>query len=82
MTVKLNVSKTRHLKTVRVMYGPHKFKYLVFQEKRLRFPRFYFLGDEDLLEILGQANKQHVIQSHLKKLFSGIHSVVFRYYLC
>lgn len=50
----------------------------VFQEKRLRFPRFYFLGDEDLLEILGQANKQHVIQSHLKKLFSGIHSVVFR----
>lgn len=42
------------------------------------FPRFYFLGDDDLLEILGQANKQEVIQSQLKKLFAGIHRVVFR----
>lgn len=41
------------------------------------FPRFYFLGDDDLLEILGQATKEEVIQAHLKKLFAGIHSVVF-----
>lgn len=34
-----------------------------------------FLGDDDLLEILGQSSREQVIQAHLKKLFSGIHSV-------
>lgn len=50
---------------------------LSFQEKRSIFPRFYFIGDDDLLEILGQATNPSVIQSHLKKLFAGIHSVQF-----
>ncbi|XP_064610087.1 cytoplasmic dynein 2 heavy chain 1-like isoform X3 [Liolophura sinensis] len=47
------------------------------EEKRSIFPRFYFIGDDDLLEILGQATNPNVIQSHLKKLFAGIHSVQF-----
>ncbi|XP_041357041.1 cytoplasmic dynein 2 heavy chain 1-like isoform X2 [Gigantopelta aegis] len=47
------------------------------EEKRSLFPRFYFIGDDDLLEILGQATNPNVIQSHLKKLFAGIHSVEF-----
>lgn len=47
------------------------------QEKRSIFPRFYFIGDEDLLEILGQSTNPLVIQSHLKKLFAGIHNVDF-----
>lgn len=47
------------------------------EEKRSRFPRFYFIGDDDLLEILGQAQNPAVIQTHLKKLFAGIHSVDF-----
>ena len=47
------------------------------EEKRSAFPRFYFIGDDDLLEILGQATQPVVIQSHLKKLFAGIHTVVF-----
>uniref|UniRef100_A0A1I7WK50 DHC_N2 domain-containing protein n=1 Tax=Heterorhabditis bacteriophora TaxID=37862 RepID=A0A1I7WK50_HETBA len=38
-------------------------------EKRSAFPRFYFLGDDDLLEILGQSTNPAVIQAHLKKLF-------------
>ncbi|KAJ3590899.1 hypothetical protein NHX12_008847 [Muraenolepis orangiensis] len=46
-------------------------------EKRSAFPRFYFIGDDDLLEILGQPTNPTVIQSHLKKLFAGIHSVRF-----
>lgn len=47
------------------------------EEKRSIFPRFYFIGDDDLLEILGQATNPTVIQTHLKKLFAGIHSVKF-----
>jgi len=47
------------------------------EEKRSTFPRFYFIGDDDLLEILGQSKNAEVIQSHLKKLFSGIFNVQF-----
>ncbi len=47
------------------------------EEKRAKFPRFYFIGDDDLLEILGQSKNPQIIQTHLKKLFSGIHSVQF-----
>uniref|UniRef100_W5MJK1 Cytoplasmic dynein 2 heavy chain 1 n=1 Tax=Lepisosteus oculatus TaxID=7918 RepID=W5MJK1_LEPOC len=47
------------------------------EEKRSAFPRFYFIGDDDLLEILGQATNPAVIQTHLKKLFAGICSVDF-----
>ncbi|XP_067623203.1 cytoplasmic dynein 2 heavy chain 1-like [Eurosta solidaginis] len=45
-------------------------------DKRNSFPRFYFLGDDDLLEILGQATKDaEIIQKHIKKLFPGCHSL-------
>jgi dynein heavy chain 2 len=47
------------------------------EEKRSHFPRFYFIGDDDMLEILGQAKNPTVIQAHLKKLFAGMHSVNF-----
>lgn len=47
------------------------------EKKRSGFPRFYFLGDDDLLEILGQSTKPMVIQAHLKKLFAGIYNVDF-----
>jgi len=45
------------------------------EEKRNKFPRFYFLGDDDLLEILGQSTNTTVILTHLKKLYAGIHSI-------
>ncbi|KAM8977653.1 cytoplasmic dynein 2 heavy chain 1 [Pelodytes ibericus] len=47
------------------------------EEKRSSFPRFYFIGDDDLLEILGQSTNPAVIQTHLKKLFAGVNSVTF-----
>lgn len=31
------------------------------EEKRSKFSRFYFIGDDDLLEILGQAKNPAVI---------------------
>ncbi len=58
----------------------------VLQEKRSAFPRFYFIGDDDLLEILGQATNPTVIQSHLKKLFAGqkclFYCIIFFLILC
>jgi Dynein heavy chain, N-terminal region 2 len=44
------------------------------EQKRSALPRFYFIGDDDLLEILGQARNPAVIQEHLKKLFQGASS--------
>ena len=32
------------------------------EEQRRTFPRFYFIGDDDLLEILGQSQKSSVIE--------------------
>lgn len=42
------------------------------QTKRNAFPRFYFLSDDDLLELLGQSTKDPILQKHIKKLFPGI----------
>src|SRR5690606_22343036 len=47
------------------------------EEKRSHFPRFYFIGDDDVLQILGQSQNPSIINSHLKKLFAGIHKVIF-----
>jgi dynein heavy chain 1 len=42
------------------------------ERERSSFPRFYFVGDEDLLEILGNSKDLVRIQKHLKKMFAGI----------
>ncbi|CCW60917.1 unnamed protein product [Phytomonas sp. EM1] len=47
------------------------------EAKRDKIPRFYFISDEDLLEILGDSHNPFVIQAHLKKLFMGINLVEF-----
>ena len=78
-----DIYRPTHIQCTCTYIDAHEYNYyahLVFcllQEKRSAFPRFYFIGDEDLLEILGQATQPEVIQSHLKKLFAGIHSVSF-----
>ena len=43
------------------------------ESKRQAEPRFYFIGDDDLLELLGQASKPEIFQQHLKKMFMGIY---------
>ncbi|KAI1728166.1 dynein heavy chain and region d6 of dynein motor domain-containing protein [Ditylenchus destructor] len=42
------------------------------ERERSSFPRFYFVGDEDLLEILGNSKDIVRVQKHLKKMFAGI----------
>lgn len=40
-----------------------------------RHNRFYFVGDEDLLEIIGNSKNIPRLQKHFKKMFAGVHSI-------
>ncbi|TPX53424.1 hypothetical protein SeMB42_g00788 [Synchytrium endobioticum] len=46
------------------------------EKERQSFPRFYFVGDEDLLEIIGNSKDVMRIQKHFKKMFAGVSSLV------
>ncbi|KAJ3021261.1 hypothetical protein HKX48_008890 [Thoreauomyces humboldtii] len=45
------------------------------EKERSAFPRFYFVGDEDLLELIGNSKDIVRTQKHLKKMFAGIASL-------
>ena len=46
------------------------------ERERSSFPRFYFVGDEDLLEIIGNSKNIPRLQKHFKKMFAGVSAII------
>ncbi|KAJ5127831.1 hypothetical protein N7448_008610 [Penicillium atrosanguineum] len=46
------------------------------ERERVSFPRFYFVGDEDLLEIIGNSNDIFRVAKHFKKMFAGLNGLL------
>ena len=45
--------------------------------KRRFFPRFYFLSDDEILDIMSHSSSTHIIEKHLHKCFYAIEGLQY-----
>ena len=59
----------KHLNAIKKALGDY------LEKQRQAFARFYFVGDDDLLEIIGNSREIKQVMRHFPKMFAGINSV-------
>ena len=47
------------------------------REKRIKFPRFYFFSDDEMIEVLMYSSQPQLISPYLKKCFEAVDNLDF-----
>ncbi|CAI4045250.1 hypothetical protein SKDZ_11G2570 [Saccharomyces kudriavzevii ZP591] len=47
------------------------------EQQRKKFPRFYFLGNDDLLKVIGSGKHYDHVSKFMKKMYGSIDSIIF-----
>jgi dynein heavy chain len=71
------VHKTRFESANHILEEIQKSLSVYLESKRRIFPRFYFLSDDELIEILSQTKDPFIINKHIGKCFEAINLLVF-----